>query len=1118
MKKQIVILLTFVLGYNGITIAEDITATIQKLSELTSPQTANIIRYGNNPNVARQYGTLNLNLPLYTIKDKDFDFPIEMCYAADGFKPRKHSEYCGYNWYLSAGGCITREIKGLADETELTPTSNPITGGGDEYLIGFLKYTRQNPHSAEEAYNIEDFDLEDYSPLPIFYAMPKDFYHNGNDIHKSLRIDCTPDIYHFSFCGHNGSFTINNQGEPIIIDGDFLEIDLSDLSVEKDLSINHSPRASTISVKTMDGYTFEFGGSESSVAYSTDYSIMISTGSSVCYSGDLSEYPRTGDGTGGNTTMVSPINCWYLTKIIAPNYREIQLDYEGNWDLDIAFSYPPGNSKESVVTSLLHSVIMGIPSDVLCGDLENILVENNYRAAYFSWTRMRQIYLKKICVVERDSSISLIVEFTNEENPQAALYTHGDAQTPDITYDLFGNLFSVTPLTLTDMNVYRIENNQAISMYNATFQYRITTNSRGNSWSFLEKINTSLGVYQMSYNSYKNSSLFPDVDKKITLEDDVNGYINDSSKLMLGTLSSIKYPTGGTQTFEYTPNHICHSCEYFCFAPSKRNLSSELDRIVIELKNRSEDVSKHRDSYAGMLDETRDKAIDLISDRDIDLYMGDNFGNSIFREGGSTATYRIPGITLKSIKSYDFDGLVKETNFTYHDGHCCNPYVQLDNLCVNIPSYYNNMNRNVLYTHVQEETKYFMDNQVKETEIINYYYTNHHTNLQQNGPFGLKKRGAYNYLTGDIACNEIKELYDISLRFLCSWNNSGDYQFSKLVPNTNSSGLHIPVAFYCDQSENMQGATYSIAQSGLAFGDNILSSNVGVLYRQTIQKEKNGEVVYSKSIDRTFNSHVFDTIGVYTNINHWTVSNRLYIVPNLLNRETITEAGVTISKLYEYDDKYRVTRVTTTNGDGNDTHIRFLYPDKFTYLGSYSTGIQFLKNKNIIGSPIETLYSSTRSGVEYVKSASFELPCINRQLYGGQWKREYYKLSLSTPLVYNSQHLTVIQEKVTFMQNECEKKGEIFYNNMFRPIRVIRVGELPIKYIWQNDQLVQKTCGDLSTYYTFVPYIGMTSVTDERGMTTYYNYDSMGRLIEIYRLNNGIKEVIKKIRYYEADE
>ena len=61
-------------------------------------------------------GRMQQTIPIYTLDDPDFKMNIALHYNAEGFKPRKHSGYVGYNWFLEAGGCITREVKDQPDE------------------------------------------------------------------------------------------------------------------------------------------------------------------------------------------------------------------------------------------------------------------------------------------------------------------------------------------------------------------------------------------------------------------------------------------------------------------------------------------------------------------------------------------------------------------------------------------------------------------------------------------------------------------------------------------------------------------------------------------------------------------------------------------------------------------------------------------------------------------------------------------------------------------------------------------------------------------------------------------------------------------------------------------
>jgi 6-pyruvoyl-tetrahydropterin synthase len=56
------------------------------------------------------------------------------------------------------------------------------------------------------------------------------------------------------------------------------------------------------------------------------------------------------------------------------------------------------------------------------------------------------------------------------------------------------------------------------------------------------------------------------------------------------------------------------------------------------------------------------------------------------------------------------------------------------------------------------------------------------------------------------------------------------------------------------------------------------------------------------------------------------------------------------------------------------------------------------------------------------------------------------------------------------------------------------------------------------TTYTYEPLVGMTSQTDPVGITSYYEYDCFGRLLEIYQLKNRKKEILQKYDYRYANQ
>lgn len=128
-------------------------------------------KYGG-ANVNLYTGTINIDVPMYTYKDPDFEIPISLGYASNGYKPNIQTGILGLGWYLNAGGIITREIRGIADnyygEGYFKMQNKRIVKG--EYY----KYSTNNVSFKQDGTN-------------VFY-------------------DTQPDVFHFNFMGHTGYF------------------------------------------------------------------------------------------------------------------------------------------------------------------------------------------------------------------------------------------------------------------------------------------------------------------------------------------------------------------------------------------------------------------------------------------------------------------------------------------------------------------------------------------------------------------------------------------------------------------------------------------------------------------------------------------------------------------------------------------------------------------------------------------------------------------------------------------------------------------------------------------------------------------------------------------------
>ncbi|MBS1506685.1 MAG: hypothetical protein JSS79_08570 [Bacteroidetes bacterium] len=80
-----------------------------------SPEPSAFVKSGvANTNMST--GAVNANIPLYTIKIKDFSFPISLSYSTQGLKADEASSRVGLGWVLNASGAVTRSVRGEPDE------------------------------------------------------------------------------------------------------------------------------------------------------------------------------------------------------------------------------------------------------------------------------------------------------------------------------------------------------------------------------------------------------------------------------------------------------------------------------------------------------------------------------------------------------------------------------------------------------------------------------------------------------------------------------------------------------------------------------------------------------------------------------------------------------------------------------------------------------------------------------------------------------------------------------------------------------------------------------------------------------------------------------------------
>jgi len=216
------------------------TNTLHAQSDETTPNDKYV-------NVDLFRANLNISIPLYTFKTKYLSCPISLDYSAPDLSKDKKVIYnedtevydttysekryyggtTGLGWNLNAGGCITRKIRGIPDESQADPVTHLGIGNFSNRLTKFDPNTNQ------------EYDPEE-------------------------------DEFSYSFCGHTGMFIFYRGDWKVFSDDDFLII--SRIIEPRTIGLSTTNFLSGFTIGTPDGMTYTFGGKNAT--------------STSCYSGE----------------------------------------------------------------------------------------------------------------------------------------------------------------------------------------------------------------------------------------------------------------------------------------------------------------------------------------------------------------------------------------------------------------------------------------------------------------------------------------------------------------------------------------------------------------------------------------------------------------------------------------------------------------------------------------------------------------------------------------------------------------------------------------------------------------------------------------------------------------
>ncbi|MBS7256761.1 RHS repeat domain-containing protein [Flavobacterium branchiicola] len=418
-----------------------------------SPIAYNLGNYGNVP-IGMFTGAPNLNIPLYTYKTTNLEVPISMFYGNNGIKVDEISSNIGQGWNLNVGGVISRIIRDEPDEKRQT-----------------------------------DFILPDDN----FTQAQKESYFRF--ITEQAIIDSESDLYSYNFGNYSGKFIYDHNNSIVMMPAQNIKIE-----------------------KLTD---------------TESYSFIATTPDGVKYFFNNKETTYMPKESGGRAFPIIATSAWYITKIVHPKGDEIYFNYS--------------SKRDSYITSKSQTLTMQSP--LVQYDCNGVLL--TYPPQFSSIFEHRIDISGQSLVSITSNNSNGEVKFNYLANNSADV-TSGNKKINEIvilknttdTIEKISFTYSTTPKNRVFLD--KIQYNDPNKNYQ--FEY-IDKNS------FPERLSFSQDHWGY-YNGKNNYNIVPNKTGLDLDNIDYGGADKnpDPNFARIGMLSKIIYPTKGNTVFEYEPN------------------------------------------------------------------------------------------------------------------------------------------------------------------------------------------------------------------------------------------------------------------------------------------------------------------------------------------------------------------------------------------------------------------------------------------------------------------------------------------------------------------------------------------------------------------------------------
>ena len=1024
-----------------------------------SPNIAGLVNTIDVP-VSLYTGIPNISLPLYEIDVDGVKIPISLSYHSSGIRVNQESSWVGLGWSLNAGGLVSRTVK-----------------CGDDFNEVLQAYIQEGFLTAPEV----DLPREN-GYIGIFC---QDFSYCENHLVK----DSEPDIFYYSLPAASGKFLIDKSRGSVLVDRNV------DVKIQLMTDNQFKKYEKTFSVTRMGPIT---ENSPTATVFDKDQDQW-----------NVTDFE-------GNSLYSAPFeytSSWMLTDIETVNGKHVSFTYES----------------ESYLQPLQESVnkyhVLALPSPVsmyIAGPGNNAVKYSCSQAAVYTWRLSRITWdsgYATFTVSSREDERAAQAGSAPKKLDAVRIYNNNDELVDGyaFVYSYFNSEYTGSyPHVFKRLKLNQLKK-LADENYAYSFEYFPGSLPAKNSnnkdyWGYYNGIEQGSNYYCPII--YENR-LYPGADKMSRLE-----------YTKIGTLKSFSSPTKGTTYFDYEANQ-------YKVTPSISTVTTHVNEILNVYNEYLSDLYSQYPQYT-----SRTITLEAITTMHISGFAESELCEedpNIRYDHEENATFKISKILSSGNRQLLFyyptpSEMRTDCSYTFPN----------DSLLLGTGTYL------IEAESYARDTWYAFRYDFDKTETIVSDSILTGGGLRIASIRGEKRR-EYTYDGGKLMVDpcfgrtktlQEPKLFDdrlapVRTNYLIQTSESTvpmstlkDGNIIGYSKVTERVGSEVTDHYFFNSQEVSQGG------NSFPFLPTVYDPLNGLTQR-TVQGAKTVEFLYNyiegPEVNAFMYDEVDDVIYPYSYPIRWPVITRM--------NTTLQESNGTMSVRndYTYDD--HLMRLTDSLYDGFAT-----YTKRYTYPTASSGGIlSVMAGKYMCGKPVEELQlynGSVVSGhrTNYSQISGMIVPVEEQVLetttglsltdYASHYAtRVSYSnfTSQGYPMQISTNGLNTV---FLWGYNGISPVAEIknaTYNQVKQLLTESFITSLTEKVIPSSSDM--NTVSSLRTSlpfsfvttYVYKPLVGLTKMTDCRGFTTCYDYDSMGRLTQTSYLREGQPLVIQNYEYNLKD-